>query len=183
MDKSVLKAKASNLGKKALAVSKTVVTEAGKAVFVVGKEIVSSLETIAQSIETNAANKERWQRLEGSHHSELVFPEAFENVEGVLRHPIGSHRFSVVTDPNTLKVSANTSWSEDLPGFPHSYHQLDLQLEFEINPAGGTDVKWNWLVTDFPKGLYASQIIRITNSWIEAALDCAPKDLPAASSS
>jgi hypothetical protein len=179
MDKEALKIRATAFGIKALGIARTVVTEAGKAAFVVGKEIVLSLETIAQNIESNAANKERWQRLEGSYYSSLLFPEAFENVDAVLRHPIGSHRFSVISDQSSLQVSANTNWTEDLPGFPHSYHQLDLQLEFFVNRAGGTDVRWSWLVTDFPKGLYASQIIRIANSWIEAALECAPAETKA----
>jgi hypothetical protein len=149
--------------------------ETSQVLVVIGKEFFSSVHCIASEWELKAAKKARWEKTKGVYRSLLIFPDAFEKVENALKQPFTVHRFSVKSDPTNCQIIAGCNWSEDIPGFPHSFHQLDLILDFVADP-NGTSVHFEWLINDFPRSLFSKQYIRTMNSWIEGALEVEATD-------
>lgn len=177
MDKEELKKKAALFGKKALEVGKVVGkygAEAGKEIakeaVVVGKALGQELGKSVQKFEEDQQKKAKWSLRQGSWQSKKILPQAFEDVQTQLRYPIGANRMNVHADSTIGRITAECSWNEDIGGFPNSYHQVNLQMDFTAG-SDGTSVTYAWVVTDFPKGLHTNQIIRIVNMWMQEILE------------
>lgn len=176
MDKEELKKKASAFGKKALEVGKVVgkfSLEAGKEIaqeaLIVGQSIANDLDKRDIDSAEKAANNKRWDSLSGTWHSKKIFPQAFEDVETQLRMPY-IPKIGVHADNSISRITADSTWHEDITGFEKVDHTVFLQLDFR--PEGtGTIVDYAWTVVDFPKGIHAKKIVRTLNSWCEAVLE------------
>lgn len=149
--------------------------ELGQVFSVILQEFFSSAHTIASEWDQTAAKKARWSKKQGVYRTTLIFPEAFEGVERAINQPFSVHRFRVSANPSQCQMLASCGWHEEVPGFAFTTHQLDLILDFEAQP-NGTDVRFEWLVNDFPKSMFADQYIRTINSWIESALGVDSED-------
>jgi hypothetical protein len=177
MDKEELKKKAAAFGKKALEVGKVVgkfSLEAGREIaqeaVIVGQSLAKDLDKTAKNFEENSVNNKRWDSLQGVWHSKKIFPQAFEDVQTQLMLPLGAFKIHVHADPTISRITADSNWNEDIPGFPNSPHSVFLQLDFKPD-GSGTVVNYLWTVIDFPKGLHTKQIIRALNSWCEMVLE------------
>lgn len=177
MDKEELKKKAALFGKKALEIGKVVgkySVEAGKEIakeaVVVGKGLGQEIDKGMQKLESEQQKKAKWELRQGTWESKKIFPQAFDDVQTQLRYPIGDRRMNVHAEPTNCRITADCSWNEDIGGFPNSFHQVNLQMDF-VPAADGTTVRYAWVVTDFPKGLYTNQIIRIVNMWMQELLE------------
>jgi hypothetical protein len=89
--------------------------------------------------------------------------DAFESVEFALRQPIEGRNLQVWIFPAENKIVATTIWNENIGGFPPSYHQLDVSVQFFASDKSSTKARIKWTALDFPRGHFTSQVVRRVN--------------------
>ena len=96
--------------------------------------------------------------------------DAFESVEFALRQSIEGRDLSVKVFAAENKIVATTIWNENISGFPPSYHQLDVCVQFVPAAGASTKAKVKWTALDFPRGHFTNQVVRRVNMRISMVL-------------
>ncbi|HEY9760031.1 MAG TPA: hypothetical protein V6C97_33050 [Oculatellaceae cyanobacterium] len=102
--------------------------------------------------------------------SEKNLVDAFESVEFALRQPIEGRNLTIRVFPAENRIVATTIWNENIKGFPPSYHQLDVSVQFIAAGESATKAKVKWTALDFPRGHFTNQVVRRVNTRIAMVL-------------
>ena len=140
------------------------------------QEISQKLASIGHSIASKllGSGGTRWDRRRGTWESDKSIDEVLKDVEAALTDSVKTVQLSVVTDSTSMTILAQSSWRENLPKFPNSFHEAKLQIQLDESLTG-TIVEYTWMVDDFPKGLIASRLVSETNQVLESVLQPWPK--------